>query len=43
VHLEMSGNTPPYKNDPVTVNAPISSWLISFSHHRAVAREKGLG
>ncbi len=41
VHLEMSGNTPPYKNDPVTVNNPITAWLTSFSHHQAVAREKG--
>ena len=42
VHMEMSGNTPPYKNDPVTVNAPISSWMVGFSHHQAVAREAGL-
>lgn len=40
VHLEMSGNTPPYKNDPVTCNVPISGWITGFSHHQAVAREK---
>lgn len=39
VHMELSGNTPPYKNDPVTVNRPISGISIGFSHHQAVARE----
>ena len=42
VNLEMSGNTPPYKNDPVTVNVKIQERLTSSSHHQAVAREKGL-
>lgn len=42
VHMEMSGNTPPYKNDPVTANAPISAWVTAFSHHQAVARENGI-
>lgn len=39
VHMELSGNTPPYKKDPVTVNRPISGVAIGFSHHQAVARE----
>lgn len=42
VHMEMSGNTPPYKNDPVTANVPVPSRMTSFSHHQAVARENGI-
>ena len=42
VHCEWSGNTPPYKHDPVTSNSPIFRRLISSSHHMAVAREGGL-
>lgn len=42
VHSEMSGNTPPYKNDPVTVNLPVSERMVAFSHHQAVAREFGI-
>ena len=42
VHCEWSGNTPPYKHDPVTSNSPISRRLVSSSHHMAVAREGGL-
>lgn len=42
VNLEMSGNTPPYKHDPVTVNVPVSNRAISASHHQAAAREKGV-
>jgi len=42
VNLEMSGNTPPYKNDRVTVNVPVTVRLISASHHQAAAREKGV-
>ncbi len=42
VHMEMSGNTPPYKHDPVTANKPISARLTAFSHHQAVARENGI-
>lgn len=42
VHSELSGNTPPYPNDPVTVNVPISSRAVTFSHHQAVAREAGI-
>ena len=42
VHMELSGNTPPYKNDPVTVNRPISGVAVGFSHHQAVARENGI-
>lgn len=41
-NLEMSGNTPPYKKDPVTVNARIADRLVNASHHQAAAREKGL-
>lgn len=41
VNLEMSGNTPPYKHDPVTANYPVSSRLINSSHHQAAAREAG--
>lgn len=41
VHCEWSGNTPPYKHDPVTSNSPISRRLVSSSHHMAVARENG--
>lgn len=42
VHLEMSGNTPPYKHDPVTANTPVSAWITNFSHHQAVAKEKNV-
>ena len=40
VNQEFSGNTPPYKNDPVTVNVSVPVRLISASHHQAAAREK---
>ena len=42
VNLEMSGNTPPYYPDPVTNNASITDHIVSASHHRAAAREKGV-
>lgn len=42
VHCEWSGNTPPYKHDPVTSNSPIQRRLVSSSHHLAVARERGV-
>lgn len=42
VNQEFSGNTPPYKQDPVTVNVPVAPRLISASHHQAAAREKGV-
>ena len=42
VHMELSGNTPPYKKDPVTVNRPLSGVAVGFSHHQAVARENGI-
>lgn len=42
VHSEMSGNTPPYKHDDVTVNIPLSDRMSTASHHQAVAREKGV-
>lgn len=41
-NLEMTGNTPPYKGDPLTWNYKISSRLVNASHHQAAAREKGL-
>ena len=40
-NLEMTGNTPPYKGDPLTWNHKISTRLINASHHQAAAREKG--
>lgn len=40
VNQEFSGNTPPYKHDPVTVNVAVAQRLISASHHQAAAREK---
>ena len=40
-NLEMSGNTPPYKKDPVTTNLDISTRIINASHHQACAREQG--
>ena len=42
VNSEMSGNTPPYKHDPVTVNFAISDRVIGASHHLAAARERGV-
>ncbi len=41
-NLELSGNTPPYKKDPVTVNDPIESAIINGSHHQGAGREKGV-
>ena len=42
VNQELSGNTPPYKNDPVTVNRSIPHHVINASHHQAAADEKGV-
>ena len=42
VHMEMSGNTPPYKHDPVTANVALPSRMTAFSHHQAVARENNI-
>ena len=42
VNSEMSGNTPPYKHDPVTVNESIASRMVGSSHHLAAARERGV-
>ncbi len=42
VNMEMSGNTPPYKHDPMTVNVPVRDRLTNSSHHQAAAREKGV-
>jgi len=39
VNLEMSGNTPPYKHDPITANVPVANRLTNSSHHQAAARE----
>lgn len=41
VHSEWSGNTPPYRHDPVTVNISIDQRVVGSSHHLAVAHEKG--
>ena len=43
VNMEMSGNTPPYKQDKLTANTPVSQRLVNASHHQAAAREKGVG
>ena len=42
VHMELSGNTPPYKHDAVTVNIPVPYRMVAFSHHQAVARENNI-
>ena len=42
VNLEMNGNTPPYKHDPVTINRPIAYRMATSSHHKAAGREKGV-
>ncbi|MBE6972749.1 MAG: hypothetical protein E7440_02570 [Ruminococcaceae bacterium] len=42
VNMEMNGNTPPYKHDPITINRPIAFRLTSASHHQAAARERGV-
>lgn len=42
VNMEMNGNTPPYKHDPLTINRPIAFRLTNASHHQAAAREKGV-
>ena len=43
VNMEMSGNTPPYKQDKQTANTPIAHRLVNASHHQAAARERGVG
>ena len=43
VNMEMSGNTPPYKHDPLTANTPVAERLVNASHHQAAARETGAG
>ncbi len=42
VHLELCGNTPPYKHDPVTWNSPLSHHFINASHHQAAAQARGV-
>ena len=41
LNLEMVGNTPPYKHDPVTANTSISDKMINAAHHSGLARERG--
>lgn len=40
-NLEMSGNMPPYKKDPITTNISITSRIVNANHHQACAREQG--
>ena len=40
-NLEMSGNMPPYKKDPVTTNIDVMSRIANANHHQACAREQG--
>lgn len=42
VNMELCGNTPPYKHDPLTWNTPVPHRLVNASHHQAAAREKGV-
>jgi len=42
VNMEMSGNTPPYKHDPLTTNRSVPVRLVNASHHQAAAREQGV-
>ena len=41
VNMELVGNTPPYKHDPLTVNVPMRQRFTNSSHHYAVARGAG--
>ena len=41
VNMELVGNTPPYRHDPLTVNIPIRQRFSNASHHHAVARLHG--
>ena len=41
-NLELCGNTPAYRKDPVTVNADMSKKIVDSSLHSAVAKEKGV-
>ncbi|MBQ6352053.1 MAG: hypothetical protein IJJ28_02150, partial [Lentisphaeria bacterium] len=40
-HLELCGNTPPYKHDPVTWNRPIISHFANASYDAAAAEKVG--
>ena len=42
LNLEMVGNTPPYRHDPVTSNSSISHKMINAAHHQGAAIEQGL-
>ena len=40
-HLELCGNTPPYKHDPVTWNRPIISHFVNASYDASAAEKVG--
>ena len=42
VNMEIVGNIPPYKNDPLTTNTPLPNRIVHASHHQAAAREAGV-
>ena len=42
INIELTGNTPPYKNDKLTWNTPVAERFSTASHHQAVAAEKGI-
>lgn len=42
VNMELVGNTPPYKHDPLTINVPIPNRLVNSSYNQATAKEKGV-
>ncbi len=41
VHLELCGNTPPWKHDPATLNPSVASRMVSSLHHLGAAGERG--
>ncbi|MBS1370984.1 MAG: hypothetical protein HPZ91_13610 [Lentisphaeria bacterium] len=42
VHLELCGNTPPWRSDPHTWNIPVAERLSAALHHCGAAQERGL-
>lgn len=42
INMELVGNTPPYKHDPLTGNSPIPQRVAHASHHQAAAWEGGV-
>ena len=42
INMELVGNTPPYKHDPVTGNSPFAQRIAHSSHHQSAAREGGI-